>query len=151
MTPHQIALVQHGMRRLAAHSAFFARNFYAALFALDPALRPVFHCDLAQQGVRLVQMLQLAVDGLARPDELAPTLRALGRRHARYGVRPYDFETVGHALMAALARQPDVAADEPARAAWRAAYERLSREIRRGVAEGAEPVSSASRSTTPHW
>ena len=136
------------MRRLTAHSAFFARNFYGALFALDPALRPVFHCDLAQQGTRLVQMLQLAVDGLARLDELAPTLRALGRRHATYGVRPYDFETVGHALMAAIARQPDAADDEASRAAWRAAYERLAREIQRGVAEGAAPHRRPDTTTT---
>jgi hemoglobin-like flavoprotein len=149
VTPHQIALVQQGMRRLAAHGAFFARNFYGALFALDPALRPVFHCDLAQQGTRLVQMLQLAVDGLAHFDELAPTLRALGRRHAAYGVRPYDFETLGHALMCAIARQPDAAVDETARAAWRAAYERLAREIQRGVAESAPPQRRPDATTTP--
>lgn len=141
VTPHQIDLVQHGMRRLAPHAAFFARNFYAALFALDPALRPVFHGDLAQQGVRLVHMLQRAVDGLGHLEALAPTLHALGRRHVHYGVRRYDFETVGHALMAALVRQPDAAPDAPTRAAWRAAYDCLAREIERGAAAGDDPAS----------
>ena len=124
------------MRRLAGNAAFFARHFYGALFALDPALRPVFRTDMAAQGVRLVRMLQLAVDGLAAPDDLAPALHALGRRHAAYGVRHYDFETVRLALMCALECQPDAVPGAAVRDAWDVAWRLLAREVQLGALDG---------------
>lgn len=124
------------MHRLAPHAAWFARNFYQALFALDPALRPVFRTDMEAQGLRLVRMLSSAVDGLVCLDTLVPVLRALGRRHAAYGARHYDFETMGLALMCALTRLRDETLDDPTLAAWRAAYQWMAREIHQGLVEG---------------
>ena len=40
-----------------------------------------------------------AVAGLRDPASLAPTLRALGAAHAKYGVVPVHFDVVGDALL----------------------------------------------------
>ena len=133
------------MRQLAPHAAYFARNFYGILFALDPALRPIFRSDMAAQGVRLVQMLAAAVDGLDRFGELVRLLRELGRRHARYGVRQYDFETVGAALLSALARHRGGALDEATLAAWSAAWHLMARELQVGLLEVDLPPTSRPR------
>lgn len=134
------------MRRLTPHAAWFARNFYSALFALDPALRPVFRTDMAEQGVRLMRMLAAAADGLDSLAALAPVLRALGQRHGAYGVRRYDFETVGLALVCALTHAHDDAPDDETLAAWRAAWQWMAREIQAGL-HAAAPRHGVASST----
>jgi hemoglobin-like flavoprotein len=123
MTPEQVTLVQESFRRIAPQSEAVARTFYERLFALDPALRPLFADDMRGQRRKLMAMLALAVDALERPDVLAPVLRALGWRHFGYGAEPRHFATVGDALLAALGEHLGPAAfDREMRAAWTACY-----------------------------
>lgn len=46
-----------------------------------------------------MQMIGVAVAHLRRTEEITPVLRALGQRHAAYGVRLNDYATVGTALL----------------------------------------------------
>jgi hypothetical protein len=51
MTPDQIRLVQESFRSVVPICDEAARIFYDRLFALDPALRPLFwHADMSKQG-----------------------------------------------------------------------------------------------------
>lgn len=58
--------------------------FYSKLFELDPALRPLFPEDLAEQKEKLMKMISLAVEGLTDLGALVPKVEELGRRHATY-------------------------------------------------------------------
>jgi hemoglobin-like flavoprotein len=46
-----------------------------------------------------MQMLAVAVHGLDDLESIVPAVQALGRRHARYGVKPSHFDTVASALL----------------------------------------------------
>ena len=122
MTPHQVQLVQLTLPRLVAIKDDAARLFYFRLFQLDPALRPLFKGDLAEQGRKLMTMLGSLVSGLGRPDRISPMLRDLGRRHAAYGVQERDYATVGTALLWTLERGLGSAFTAEVRDAWIAAY-----------------------------
>jgi hemoglobin-like flavoprotein len=104
-----------------------ARLFYFRLFQLDPALRPLFKSDLVQQGQKLMAMLGTLISGLSRPEQVAPVLRDLGRRHAGYGVQDRDYATVGTALLWTLERGLGAAFTAEMRDAWIAAYFLVSR------------------------
>jgi hemoglobin-like flavoprotein len=99
MTPKQIALVQGSWRNVLAISDAAAQLFYVRLFALDPSLAPMFSGDIRGQGRKLIAMITVAVNGLARLETLAPVIEALGRRHAGYGVKDEHYATVAAALL----------------------------------------------------
>ena len=136
MTPHQVHLVQTSFRAVTADSAAVARAFYARVFELDPALRTLFRGDIAEQGEKLMHMLTLVVNGLERIADLAPSLRTMGKRHGSYGVRRYDFDTIGTALLDTLGQRLGDSFDRDTELAWREAYAVLAREMRFGMAEG---------------
>ena len=90
--------------------------FYARLFAVAPAVRPLFAAtDLERQKAVLLDVLVLLRRSLDDLPAIAPVLRRLGARHVAYGARPEHYPIVGEVLIAALA---EVAA------AWRPEYER---------------------------
>ena len=122
MTPEQITLVQSSFERLRPDLPALATRFYQELFGRDPALRALFTTDLALQKVRFAEKLSEIVHAIPRLDELLGHTRALGARHADYGVRALDYRTVGDALIAALAAVLGDSFDAPTREAWVIAY-----------------------------
>src|SRR5215471_12181869 len=103
----------------------------------DPALRPLFKGDMTEQSRTLMRMIAVAVNGLDRLDTIAPALKALGVRHAGYGVRDGHYATVGDALLWTLERglgesfTPDVAE------AWGAAYGLLAQTMQSAARDAA--------------
>jgi NAD(P)H-flavin reductase/hemoglobin-like flavoprotein len=79
-------------------------HFYALLFMIDPALRDLFPVSMAAQRDRLLQALLHIGRNADDLSGLTPFLEQLGRDHRKYGVRPEHYQSVGTALMTALAR-----------------------------------------------
>ena len=126
MTPKQITIVQSTFEQIRPMAEDAAALFYTRLFTLDGSLRALFKGDMQQQGVMLMRMLALAIDGLHCPDALVPTLQALGQRHAGYGVRAQHYETVGAALLWTLEQALAEQWTAETCAAWSAAYTLLA-------------------------
>lgn len=137
MTSAEISLVQDSFRKVAPIADQAASLFYARLFELDPSLRHLFHSDMAEQGRKLMQMLGMAVAGLDRLDQLVPTVRQLGLRHAGYKVREEHYETVGEALLWTLGRGLGAAFTPDMQAAWAKAYWTLAETMKAGARDGA--------------
>ena len=122
MTTAEITLIKDSFRKVAPIADQAASLFYARLFELDPALRNLFHSDMAEQGRKLMQMLGMAVANLDQLDQLVPFVRALGLRHAAYHVKDEHYETVGEALLWTLGRGLGPAFTSEMQAAWAKAY-----------------------------
>jgi hemoglobin-like flavoprotein len=122
MTPHQIELVQTSYTAVEGLGDKAGQLFYAKLFTLDPALRPLFKGDMAQQARKLMQMITVAVRGLHDVDKLKPALAALGARHGGYGVLPAHYGTVGAALLDTLATGLGDAFTPEVKQAWTECY-----------------------------
>lgn len=122
MTPEQKQLVQKSFQELQPIAASAASLFYGRLFELDPKLRFLFKGNMEEQGRKLMQMIGLAVKGLDRLDELLPAVRALGERHATYGVSDEDYETVGAALIWTLEAGLGAAFTSAMKEAWLTVY-----------------------------
>jgi hemoglobin-like flavoprotein len=122
MTPQQIALIQESWRKVLPISDTAAELFYSRLFALDPALKPLFKGDMKLQGRKLMSMLGMVVSGLSSFDRLTPAVKELGRRHDAYGVQPLHYRTVAEALLWTLKQGLGDAFTEDTELAWIAAY-----------------------------
>jgi len=126
MTPENIALVKDSWRQVLPIQDTAARLFYGRLFELDPSLRPLFRGDMAEQGRKLMTMINMVVTSL---DNLAPLLGAvedLGRRHVAYGVTDAHYDTVGSALLWTLGKGLGEQFTPPVEAAWIEAYTTLA-------------------------
>jgi hemoglobin-like flavoprotein len=102
MHPDTIRLVRDSWTRIGAIAPEAAALFYRNLFAVAPNLQPLFKGDMAAQGASLMRMLGAAVERLDHIDTLVPMIQDLGRRHATYGVRVADYESVRVALLRTL-------------------------------------------------
>ena len=133
MTPEEKALVQSTFARLVPIADQAATLFYARLFEIDPGLQPLFRSDMREQGKKLMQMIGTCVKGLDALDQLVPTVKDLGRRHAGYGVTDAHYETVGGALLWTLERGLGSAFTPAVRAAWTTVYTVLATTMKAGA------------------
>jgi hemoglobin-like flavoprotein len=134
MTPEQITLVQSSFERLGPQLPGMATRFYQELFSRDPAVRPLFTTPLAQQEAKFADKLTEIVRAMPRLAELLTHTRALGARHAGYGVRAAHYQTLGDALLAALAAALGDDFDAPTREAWALAYNLVAETMLEGAA-----------------
>ena len=126
MTPENIARVKSSWQQVLPIQKTAAELFYGRLFELDPSLRPLFRGDMAEQGRKLMTMINTVVMSL---DDLAPLLGAiedLGRRHVAYGVTEAHYDTVGSALLWTLGLGLGEQFTQPVEAAWTEAYTTLA-------------------------
>ena len=126
MTTDQVTLVKTSFASIGPAADAVATRFYARLFALDPALRRLFHTDMREQRHKLMQMLAAIVDALDRPALIVAEVAALGQRHASYGVLAEHYLIVEEALLWALAEELGERWTPELDAAWRAAYTLLA-------------------------
>jgi hemoglobin-like flavoprotein len=126
MTPTEITLVKDSFRKLLPIAEQAAALFYARLFELDPSLRPMFRGDLHEQGRKLMTMIATAVASLERLDQIVPAVRALGARHAGYGIAEAHYATVGAALLWTLERGLGPEFTPAVRDAWATTYSLLA-------------------------
>jgi hemoglobin-like flavoprotein len=122
VTAFQKKLVQDSFVDISTIADDAAVLFYQRLFELDPALRPMFRGDMAEQRKKLMQMITAAVKGLDRLEQLVPVVQDLGRRHAGYGVQDSHYATVGEALLWTLAAGLGKAFTPEVKEAWAAVY-----------------------------
>ncbi len=144
MTTEQVHLLRKSFERVERHSHVAALVFYRRLFQLDPALRPLFKTEIEEQSRKLLDMLGLALTLTDRPATLEAELRALGARHAGYGVRESHYETVGRAMLEMLAEVLDKEFTPSVRGAWVEFYTFTAAAMQRG-AEGQKPLSRPAR------
>lgn len=126
MNTSQVTLVQESFEQVKPIADAAADLFYGRLFELDPALRPYFKGDLAEQKKKLMQTLAFVVAGLDRPETILPAVQALGQRHVGYGVKDEHYVTVGGALLWTLEQGLGDQFTADVSAAWTAAYTLLA-------------------------
>lgn len=122
MNEHTIKAVQETFALVEPIADKAAEIFYAKLFELDPALKPLFQGDMTEQGEKLMKMIGIAVRGLTRLDDIVPAVQQLGKRHVGYGVEDSHYDTVAAALLYTLSAGLGDAFTEEVKAAWTDVY-----------------------------
>ena len=140
MLPEQLDLVETSFAVFYPSALeAFAVHFYDNLFALEPDLRARFPSDMREQRLKLMTMLNIAVNGLRHPTSLTPILANLGQLHNRMGVGGMHYQTMGAALQTTLQQHLGARYTPAIANAWMAAYTAITRMME---AELAEPVSA---------
>lgn len=109
--------------------AFFLKIFELApaALALFPSFRDAPELSSSPQlkshALKVMQTVDVAVQGLGDVGALVPVLRGLGAKHLEYGVRPEHYDVVGAALLATLEGGLGAAWTPRVSEAWAAVYE----------------------------
>lgn len=123
MTPEQAELVKSSWAKVVPIADKAAELFYGKLFELDPSLKPLFKGNMVEQGKKLMKMINTAVNGLDRLDEIVPAVQQLGVRHISYGVKDEHYNTVGAALLWTLEAGLGDAFTDETKTAWATVYD----------------------------
>ena len=100
--------------------------FYTRLFELDPSLRDMFKDDMAEQGHKLMAVINTVVNSLEQLGPILGAVENLGRRHAGYGVHDRHYDTVGEALIWTLGQGLGEGFTPDVKLAWVSAYTTLA-------------------------
>lgn len=143
MDEQTIRLLQASFAEVMAIRQQAAALFYERLFAIDPALRPLFRdTDMRSQEMKLMAALAMVVGKLRQLDEVLPGLEALAVKHVAYGVEEHHYATVGQALIQTLSLAFGDRFTPELRTAWLAAYAAISG-VMIGAARNAMPRNIA--------
>lgn len=126
MTPQQIALVQSSWQKVVPIKDKAAELFYGKLFELDPSLKPLFKGNMAEQGRKLMAVLNTAVNSLTNLPTIVPVVQEMGKRHVGYGVKDAHYDTVAAALLWTLGAGLGDAFTDDVKAAWTETYVTLA-------------------------
>lgn len=99
MNTNQILLVQASFDLVRPIADQAAETFYNRLFEIAPHYRAMFKHDIKKQGAMLMSTLGLAVGSLNNLEKILPAVRALGQRHAGYGVTAEHYQPVAEAFL----------------------------------------------------
>jgi nitric oxide dioxygenase len=99
MNTNQILLVQASFDLVRPIADQAAETFYNRLFEIAPHYRHMFKNDIRKQGAMLMSTLGLAVGSLNNLEKILPAVRALGQRHAGYGVTAEHYQPVAEAFL----------------------------------------------------
>lgn len=135
MNAEQIELIQQSFQQLRLSADTVALLFYEHLFTENPALKPLFHSDMEEQGRKLMSLLGVVVVGLPQIEQMTPMLRGLGSRHAAYGVKDADYEAVRNALLWTMEQALQEQFTPAVRAAWTEAYAMMALRMQAGARE----------------
>lgn len=140
MTPEQVHLIRKSFAELSRHEHIAALVFYRRLFEIDPNLQRLFKGDIEEQSKKLLEMLGVLIAMLERPLGLELELKAMGLRHAGYGVKDEHYAMVGRALLDMLAETLDRGFTPEVREAWTALYGAVEAVMKMGAAEADLPA-----------
>ncbi len=135
MTPEQAVMVKESWAKVMPIADKAAELFYGRLFEMDPALKPLFKGEMKEQGAKLMKMINTAVNGLDRLEEIVPAVEALGKRHVAYGVADKDYDTVGAALLWTLEQGLGDAFTPEVKESWATVYGVLAGTMKKSAAE----------------
>lgn len=151
MTPEEKNLIRVSFQRVMAEPNALAETFYRRLFALAPDTRPLFQCDMREQGHKFTAMMQTALECLNPLDAVVPTLWQMGKRHGGYGVQSEHYESVRAALMGAMKELNGAAFTPETEAAWSELYDIMAATMEQAASEGSieRPQSGSIKARKP--
>lgn len=137
MTPRQIGLIGSSWDKVLPIQETAAELFYGKLFELDPELKSMFKGDMVEQGKKLFTMLDTVVKSLDNLESVIPAAQESGKRHAGYGVKDEDYNTVAEAFLWTLGQGLGKDFTDEVKDAWVVAYTVLADTMKAAAKEAA--------------
>jgi hemoglobin-like flavoprotein len=124
----KITLMEESFAKFSSDGKRFADHFYGELFTRYPGVKPLFaHTTMSRQQQHLFSSLVMVIENLRRPDAVAESLNALGKRHVGYGVSPTHYYAVTSTLLDTIKEMLGDDWTDSVQEAWTDGLEAVSR------------------------
>jgi hemoglobin-like flavoprotein len=143
MTPRQVRLVRSSFKQIEPIATEAGKIFYERLFIVAPEVRPIFPANMEGQHAKLINvlgavignlyMISLPVTTLQEAEAFMPQVRALGRRHAGYGVTEAHFDVLRDVLIWTLRLHCGETFTDEVEEAWLDIFDLLTRVMKEGM------------------
>lgn len=135
MTPEQVKLIRTSFDSMWPVRDDIAKLCYGRFFELAPEAKALFKCDMERQRAKLMDMLAALVGSLDQQAIFQSIVTNSGRHHARFGVRPSQYDALGEALMWSFERKLGTSLTPDMLASWRVLYARVQTEMQKAAAQ----------------
>jgi nitric oxide dioxygenase len=125
-TDREIELVRGTWAKASQDPSAAAALFYGRLFEVAPDVKPLFTADMKEQGLKLMQMIGIAVNNMHQIESIVPALHELAERHDDYGAVPEHYPVVGQVLIETLDKALGDEFTDEAEEAWAKTYGALA-------------------------
>lgn len=149
MTPQQKQIVKDTWSAVIPIQEQAAAMFYERLFSEHPEVKPLFKGDMQEQGEKLMNMLDQAVNSLDDIESVTKPLKEAGAAHKEYGVQEADYGKVGACLLWTLEQGLGEAYNPSVEDAWSTTYDTLSSVMIEGSRD--TPKQDAPSKTRLSW
>lgn len=122
MNARQIELVKQSWEKVRPIADVAGETFYQLLFEEAPGVKHLFKSDIKAQSQKLMVMISMVVSKLDRLETLMAEIKALAKRHNKYGAQPEHYAVVGQTLIHTLKKGLGDQWDEETEQAWSEAY-----------------------------
>lgn len=122
MTEDEIDLLRESFRLMQTRKGRAAEVFYEHLFDIDPTLRRLFTTDLSELTEKVMIAMGAVIGQMQDLENCNAMTLDLAKRHVGYGVKPEDYEKVGHAVFRTLSEALEDDYTDDMDRAWRKAY-----------------------------
>lgn len=145
MTPSQIRAVHNSYAKIEPIAQKVGEKFYNRLFAMAPETRKLFPEDMSQQhlafmnvvsqlvNLHLRSLISLPVTQADNAEAAMPTMRKLGKDHAKWGVIPAHFVLMRKSLMDTLAEMLGADFTPDLHTAWLDAFDVMAKVMQNGL------------------
>lgn len=127
ITPHEASLIQSSFHLVDTHSLELTNLFYKTLFERKPEQQTLFPSDMGRQKKKLLDTLNILVNGCLVMHKLIPAIKALGETHKPFNATGQDYEWVKEALTDSLEAYCKSNWTHETSAAWRKIFDFTSK------------------------
>ena len=133
MTPDQVKLIRKSFDAMWPMRGEIAELCYTRFFELAPDAKALFKNDMERQRAKLMDMIAALVGSLDQQALFQSIIANSGRHHARFGVRPSQYDALGEALMWSIERKLGSSLTPELLASWKALYATVQAEMQRAA------------------
>ena len=133
MTPEQVKLIKKSFDAMWPMRGDIAELCYSRFFELAPDAKALFRNDMERQRAKLMDMIAALVGSLDQQALFQSIIANSGRHHARFGVRPSQYDALGEALIWSLERKLGSSLTPELLASWKALYATVQTEMQRAA------------------
>ena len=133
MTPDHIRTVQSTWTTLLPVKDIAAQILCEKLRQNAPSLVCLVRGDTRQRGMKLMQVIDVAVNGLGRPNRSAHLMRALGRRNADCAATIPHYDSIAVSLLGMLDTCLGTDFTPGVKVAWETVYLELAATMRKAA------------------
>ncbi|HLJ50564.1 MAG TPA: globin domain-containing protein [Bryobacteraceae bacterium] len=136
MTPEQVKLIRTSFDAMWPVRDDIAALCYGRFFELAPDARALFKTtDMVRQRGKLMDMIAALVGSLDQNAIFQSIVTNSGRHHARFGVRPAQYDALGEALVWSIERKLGSSFTPDMLASWRVLYDRVQTDMQKAAAQ----------------